>query len=89
MKAIDVFYLESENISCISIQRTDIEAGRKIVDKNGTVFEVDSLVVDGRALLRGITRLLVHGKFEGDIVNLVDEEQIIAIKLLFTIKNYQ
>lgn len=33
MKSIDVFYLESENISCISIQRTDIEAGRKIVDK--------------------------------------------------------
>ena len=53
MKAIDVFYLESENISCISIQRTDIEAGRKIVDKSGTVFEVDSLVVDGRALLKG------------------------------------
>ena len=73
-KLFDVFYLESENISCISIQRTDIEAGRKIVDKNGTVFEVDSLVVDGRALLKGITRLLVNGKFEGDIVNLVDEE---------------
>ena len=35
---------------------------------------MDSLVVDGRALLRGITRLLVHGKFEGDIVNLVDKE---------------
>lgn len=73
MRAIDVFYLESKDISCISIQRTDVEAGRKIVDKNGTVFEVDSLVIDGRALLKGITKLLVHGKFEGDIVNLVDE----------------
>lgn len=38
MKAIDVFYLESEDISCITIQRTDIVAGQKIIDKNDTTI---------------------------------------------------
>lgn len=74
MKAIDVLYLESEDISCITIQRTDIVAGQKIIDKNDTTFEVYSLVPNGRGLLNGISSLLVHGKFEGNIVNLVDEE---------------
>lgn len=74
MKAIDVFYLESENISCITIQRTDIVAGQKIIDENDTTFEVYGLVPNGRGLLNGIFSLLVHGKFEGNIVNLVDEE---------------
>ena len=37
-------------------------------------FEVYGLVPNGRGLLNGISSLLVHGKFEGDIVNLVDEE---------------
>lgn len=74
MKAIDVFYLESEDISCITIQRTDIVAGQKIIDKNDTTFEVYGLVSNGRGLLNGISSLLVHGKFEGNIVNLVDEE---------------
>lgn len=74
MKAIDVFYLESEDISCITIQRTDIVAGQKIIDKNDTTFEVYGLVPNGRGLLNGISSLLVHGKFEENIVNLVDEE---------------
>ncbi|WOX37531.1 hypothetical protein [Ligilactobacillus salivarius] len=74
MKAIDVFYLEHDNISCITIQRTDIVAGQKIIDENDTTFEVYGLVPNGRGLLNGISSLLVHGKFEGDIVNLVDEE---------------
>lgn len=74
MKAIDVFYLESEDISCITIQRTDIVAGQKIIDKNDTTFEVYGLVPNDRGLLNGISSLLVHGKFEGNIVNLVDEE---------------
>ena len=74
MKAIDVFYLESEDISCITIQRTDIVAGQKIIDKIDTTFEVYGLVPNGRGLLNGISSLLVHGKFEGNIVNLVDEE---------------
>ena len=74
MKAIDVFYLESEDISCITIQRTDIVAGQKIIDKNDTTFEVYGLVPNGCGLLNGISSLLVHGKFEGNIVNLVDEE---------------
>ena len=58
------------------------------MDKNGTVYEVHSFEHICRTF-KDITGLVVHGKFEGDIVNLVDEEQIIAIKLLFTIKNYQ
>ncbi|MYY45301.1 hypothetical protein FYL05_04375 [Lactobacillus salivarius] len=74
MKAIDVLYLESEDISCITIQRTDIVAGQKIIDKNDITFEVYGLVPNGRGLLNGISSLLVHGKFEGNIVNLVDEE---------------
>ncbi|WP_241700036.1 hypothetical protein [Ligilactobacillus salivarius] len=39
MKAIDVLYLESEDISCITIQRTDIVAGQKIIDKNDTTLK--------------------------------------------------
>ena len=74
MKAIDILYLESEDISCITIQRTDIVAGLKIIDKNDTTFEVYGLVPNGRGLLNGISSLLVHVKFEGNIVNLVDEE---------------
>ena len=74
MKAIDVFYLESEDVSSVIIQRTDIVAGQKIIDENDTTFEVYGLVPNGRGLLNGISSLLVHGKFEGDIVNLVDEE---------------
>ena len=74
MEAIDIFYLEHDNISCITIQRTDIVAGQKIIDENDTTFEVYGLVPNGRGLLNGISSLLVHGKFEGDIVNLVDEE---------------
>ncbi|OQQ78417.1 hypothetical protein [Ligilactobacillus salivarius] len=46
----------------------------KIIDKNDTTFEVYGLVPNGRGLLNGISSLLVHGKFEGNIVNLVDEE---------------
>jgi hypothetical protein len=46
----------------------------KIIDKNYTTFEVYGLVPNGRGLLNGISSLLVHGKFEGNIVNLVDEE---------------
>lgn len=73
MKAIDVFYLEHDDISCITVQRTDIVAGQKIIDENRTIFEVYGLVPNGRGLLNGISSLLVHGKFEGNIVNLVDE----------------
>ena len=58
------------------------------MDKNGTVYEVHSFEHICRTF-KDITGLVVHGKFEGDIVNLVDEEQIMAVKLLFTIKNYQ
>ncbi|WP_275077212.1 hypothetical protein [Ligilactobacillus salivarius] len=43
------------------------------MDKNGTVYEVHSFEHICRTL-KDITSLVVHGKFEGDIVNLVDEE---------------
>ncbi len=62
MKVIDVFYSESKNISCISVRYRGIKAGQKITDDN----------TNGRALLNGITQLLVRGEFKGDIVNLVE-----------------
>lgn len=43
------------------------------MDKNGTVYEVHSFEHICRTF-KDITSLVVHGKFEGDIVNLVDEE---------------
>ena len=43
MKAIDVFYLESEDISSVVVPRTKkFKIGDKIMDKNGTVYEVHS-----------------------------------------------
>ena len=74
MKAIDVFYLESEDISSVVVPRTKrFKIGDKIIDKNGTVYEVHSFEHICRTF-KDITGLVVHGKFEGDIVNLVDEE---------------
>lgn len=43
------------------------------MDKNGTVYEVHSFEHIYRTF-KDITGLVVHGKFEGDIVNLVNEE---------------
>lgn len=43
MKAIDVFYLESEDVSSVVVPRTKkFKIGDKIMDKNGTVYEVHS-----------------------------------------------
>lgn len=74
MKAIDVFYLESEDVSSVVVPRIKkFKIGDKIMDKNGTVYEVYSFEHICRTF-KDITGLVVHGKFEGDIVNLVDEE---------------
>ncbi len=72
MKVIDVFYSESKYISCISVRYRGIKAGQKITDENGNLYEVYGLNTNGRALLNGITQLLVRGEFKGDIVNLVE-----------------
>ena len=74
MKAIDVFYLESENVSSVVEKKIKkFKIGDKIMNKNGTVYEVHSFEHICRTF-KDITGLVVHGKFEGDIVNLVDEE---------------
>lgn len=71
MKVIDVFYSESKNISCISVRYRGIKAGQKITDENGNLYEVYGLNTNGRALLNGITQLLIQGKFEGSTVTLL------------------
>lgn len=71
MKVIDVFYSESKNISCISVRYRGIKVGQKITDENGNLYEVYGLNTNGRALLNGITQLLVQGKFEGSTVTLL------------------
>ena len=48
-----------------------IKAGQKITDENGNLYEVYGLNTNGRALLNGITQLLVQGKFEGNTVTLL------------------
>ena len=73
MKAIDVFYLENKDISSVVVPGVNkFKIGDKIADKNGTVYEVYSFEHICRSF-KEITRLVVHGKFEGNIVNLVDE----------------
>ncbi|MCQ4116668.1 hypothetical protein NOU10_04590 [Ligilactobacillus sp. MP3] len=75
MKAVDVFYLENKDISSVVVPGVSkFKIGDKIADKNGTVYEVYSFEHICRCRsFKEITGLVVHGKFEGDIVNLVDE----------------
>ncbi|TXJ75038.1 hypothetical protein FGO85_09070 [Ligilactobacillus salivarius] len=75
MKAIDVFYLENKDISSVVVPGVSkFKIGDKIADENGTVYKVYSFEHICRCpSFKEITGLVVHGKFEGDIVNLVDE----------------
>ena len=73
MRAVDIFYVESEDISCVSIKHRGLRAGQKLIDENGKVYEIYGLNTNGRALLKGITQALVRGKFEGDTVTLIED----------------
>ena len=51
MRAVDIFYVESEDISCVSIKHRGLRAGQKLIDENGKVYEIYGLNTNGRALL--------------------------------------
>ena len=72
MKVIDVF-IRKVKTSHVSLYVIEVlKRVKKITDENGNLYEVYGLNTNGRALLNGITQLLVRGEFKGDIVNLVE-----------------
>ena len=69
MKALDVYYLDFKDTTCITVPSLKFKVGQKISDDQGNIFEIKGLsTFSGLTARRDVSNLIVQGKFEGNTV---------------------
>lgn len=77
MKALDVYYLDFKDTTCITVPSLKFKVGQKISDDQGNIFEIKGLsTFSGLTARRDVSNLIVQGKFEGNTVTLLQHQEI-------------
>ena len=72
MKALDVYYLDFKDTTCITVPSLKFKVGQKISDEQGNIFEIKGLsTFSGLTARRDVLNLIVQGKFEGNTVTVL------------------
>ena len=82
MKALDVYYLDFKDTTCITVPSLKFKVGQKISDDQGNIFEIKGLsTFSGLTARRDVLNLIVQGKFEGNTVTLLQHRETGAFLL--------